>query len=171
MESIVTIDRWEIISAIASSISAVTSIVAIPFIAIQLRNNNRLAKAQLINELERDISLHAQVFDALSTGGKWHQSGVKFDRCDRIAILKYLSFYERVYIILKTGVLDLATIDDIFAGRFFYFWHNPNVRELIKDADISPYINSIHELSEQWYEYRKEHHLTIPLDDRTNKQI
>jgi hypothetical protein len=63
MGAVVTHDRWEIIGAVASTVSAIASIVAISFIAIQLRSSNRIAKAQLINELERDISLFADIYN------------------------------------------------------------------------------------------------------------
>jgi hypothetical protein len=156
--------EWEEVSAIASTISAITSVVVIPFVAIQLRSNNQIAKAQLINELERDLSLHAEVILALSFGGKWYRNSTNISDVDRMAILKYVSFFERVYVIVNTNVLSLQDIDDIFAGRFFYLVNNPCAQEIMNDGAIEPYLASIRNLSAKWSAYRRDRNLPIPLD-------
>jgi len=47
------------------------------------------------------------------------------------AIEKYLNFFERIQLILDTQVLDLEIIDKLFAYRFFYLVHNPNVQSKV----------------------------------------
>jgi hypothetical protein len=160
----VTTDRWEVISAIASTVNAITSLVAISFVAIQLKSSNRIAQAQLINELERDIALYTDVYVAI--GGNPTDESTELTDIDRIGILKCISFFERVHLILDTKVVDIATIDRTFAGRFFILFNNPKVRELMNTDEMSPYMTSIHELYHKWYNYRKEQELplTIPLN-------
>ncbi len=160
------IDKWEIVGSIASTVSAIASLVAIPFVAIQLKSSNQIAKAQLMNELERDISLHADTYTALTSGGKWHGQSIDLTDDDKVAVLKYISFFERVRVIVNTNVLDLETIDCIFAGRFFHLFNNSHVKQLISASEINPYMASIHELYGEWYEYRKNHSLPIPSDPK-----
>jgi hypothetical protein len=161
-----TIDRWEVVNTIASSISAIASLVAIPFVIMQLRSNNQIAKAQLINELERDISIHLTTITRLGIGGNYNLSRDASDLTEeeRIGILTYISFFERVHVIINTGVLDLQTIDYIFGGRFFYLFNNPIVKDLIKSSEFEPYMISIRELYAKWYTYRKSKNLPIPLE-------
>jgi hypothetical protein len=161
----IAIDRWEVVGAIASTVNAITSLVAISFVAIQLKSSNRIAQAQLINELERDIALYTDVYVAIG-GGKTSLESVELTDVDRIGILKCVSFFERVHLILDTKVVDIATIDRTFAGRFFILFNNPKVRELMNTDEMSPYMMSIHELYHKWYNYRKDQELplTIPLN-------
>jgi hypothetical protein len=156
--------QWEIVGAISSSVSALTSLVAITFVTIQLRSSNRIAKAQLINELERDIALHAATYTLLTRGGKWHDGTAKLTEEDKVAILKYVSFFERVNAIIDTRVLDLQTIDYIFAGRFFYLFNNPHVVQLMNTTEIHPYVTTLRGLYAKWYDYRKARNLPIPLE-------
>jgi hypothetical protein len=158
------IDRWEIIGSIASSVSAVGSLIAIPFVVMQLRSNNQIAKAQLINELERDISIHLTTITRLGIGNNLHRDSIDLTEEERIGILTYISFFERVHVIINTGVLDLQTIDYIFGGRFFYLFNNPTVKDLIKSSEFEPYMISIRDLYAKWYAYRKSNNLPIPLE-------
>jgi hypothetical protein len=163
----VTTDRWEIVGSIASTVNAITSLVAISFVAIQLKSSNRIAQAQLINELERDIALYTDVYVNLGMKQSTEsEQSIELTEVDRIGILKCISFFERVHLILDTKVVNIATIDRTFAGRFFILFNNPKVRELMNTDEMSPYMTSIHELYHKWYNYRKEQELplTIPLN-------
>jgi hypothetical protein len=153
----VTTDRWEIVGSIASTVNAITSLVAISFVAIQLKSSNRIAQAQLINELERDIALYTDVY--VNLGMKQSQDldpSLTLTEADRIDILKCISFFERVHLVIETNVVDIATIDRTFAGRFFILFNNPQVLELLKSGEISPYMTSIRELYQKWYDYRSD---------------
>jgi hypothetical protein len=134
-----------------------TSLVAISFVAIQLKSSNRIAQAQLINELERDIAIYTDVYVNLSRrqSDKSEQS-IELTEADHIGILKCISFFERVHFILDTKVVDIATIDRTFAGRFFILFNNPQVLKLLKSGEISPYMTSIRELYKKWYDYRSD---------------
>jgi hypothetical protein len=148
----VTTDRWEIVGSIASTVNAITSLVAISFVAIQLKSSNRIAQAQLINELERDLALYTDIYVAI--GHQQSEESPEQTEADRIGILKCISFFERVHLVIETNVVDIATIDRTFAGRFFILFNNPQVLELLKNGEISPYMTSIRELYKKWYDYR-----------------
>ena len=160
-----TIDRWEIISAIASGVSAISSLIAILFVVKQLDSSNQIAKAQLINELERDISLHAPTYTLLTMGnGSWPQNNMDLTDEQRVAILNYISFFERVNGIINTKVLKIEEIDDMFGGRFFYLFNNPKVKEVMDAREIKPYLESVRSLYGKWKKYREDNNLDIPLN-------
>jgi hypothetical protein len=159
----VTIDRWEILGAVASTVNAIASLVAISFVAIQLKSSNQIAQAQLINELERDISLDTNIY--FSIGHNLKDDDVELSESDRIGILKCLSFFERVHLILDTKVVDISVVDRIFAGRFFLLFNNPKVQELMANEEMKPYMQSIHDLHSKWCFYREQKGFTTPLMD------
>jgi hypothetical protein len=145
----VSIDRWEVLGAIASTVNAIASLVAISFVAIQLKSSNQIAQAQLINELERDIAADTYVYVALeSQECKEHD---KLTDRQRIGILKCISFFERVHLIIETKVVSIEVIDRTFAGRFFILFNNPKVQEIMNNTEISPFMTSIHDLYNKWY--------------------
>jgi hypothetical protein len=144
--------QWEVISAVAASISAIVSVVGLPFLAIQISSSNQIAKAQFINELERDISLHAGLYTSLIDGGSLSNPKV-ISEDERNALLQYISFFERVDLVINTKVIDIKTVDCLFGGRFFMLMENPNTIELITSVKISPYTTSIRDRYIKWCKY------------------
>jgi hypothetical protein len=152
-------DGWEVVGAIASAVNAIASLVAISFVAIQLKSSNRIAQAQLINELERDIATDTYVYVALES--KECKELDKLTDEQRIKVLKCISFFERVHLILETKVVGIEVIDRTFAGRFFILFNNPKVLEIMNTTEISPFMDSNRDLYNKWYVYRKEKGLPL----------
>ncbi len=145
---------WTVVGAIASTISALSSLVAISFVAVQLRANNRIAQAQLLNELERDIARDTDTYWAISSRGKESQEALT--ETETAALLRCLSFFERVNVILETGVLKIDIIDRIFAGRFFVLLNNLHVQKIMGQPEMQPYMRSLQDLHHKWSNYRQE---------------
>jgi hypothetical protein len=157
--AVVTIDKWEVVGAIASTVNAIASLVAISFVAVQLKSSNRIAQAQLINELERDIAADTYIYVALES--KECKEFNELTDEQRIGILKCISFFERVHLILETKVVDIEIIDRTFAGRFFILFNNPKVQEIMNTTEISPFMESTRNLYNKWYAYREEKGLPL----------
>jgi hypothetical protein len=147
--------QWEVISAVAASISAVVSVVGLPFLAIQIRSSNQISKAQFINELERDSQLHAGLYTSLIEGGSLYELKPAISEDERNTLLQYISFFERVDLVINTKVIDIKTVDCLFGGRFFMLMDNPNTIRLIKSDEIYPHTTSIRERYRKWSKYRK----------------
>jgi hypothetical protein len=62
---------WEAVNAIAALISGLAASLGLLFVGLQLRSTDRLAKAQFINELAKDIDSHSEAESNLDPGGKW----------------------------------------------------------------------------------------------------
>jgi hypothetical protein len=157
--AITVTDGWEVVGAIASTVNAIASLVAISFVAIQLKSSNRIAQAQLINELERDIAANTYIYVALES--KECKELNKLTDEQRIGILKCISFFERVHLILETKIVNIEVIDRTFAGRFFILFNNPKVQEIMNTTEISPFMESTRDLYHKWYAYRKEKGLPL----------
>ncbi|NEZ54983.1 hypothetical protein [Adonisia turfae] len=150
-------------NALATFISGASAVIGLFFVGFQLRSSERLAKAQFINELARDIDNHAAAESYLDRGGQWYTANAAFSQEDKALIEKYLNFFERVKFILDTKVIDMETVDDLFAYRFFYLVHNPNVQsEILFNTDMQAYYRSIFCLYSTWLNYRKSRKLSLP---------
>ncbi len=156
---------WEAVNAIAAVISGLAASLGLLFVGLQLRSTDRLSKAQFINDLARDIDLHIRAESNLDRGGKWYEDTSILEQEDVEAIEKYLNFFERIKLIFDTKVLDLETIDKLFAYRFFYLVNNPNVQsKVLFNSDMQPYFRSIFQLYSIWLKYRQGKGLPIPRD-------
>jgi hypothetical protein len=153
--------QWEVISAVAASISAIVSVVGLPFLVIQIRSSNQIAKAQFINELERDISLHAGLYTSLIEGGSLCYLKPAISEDERNALLQFISFFERVDLVTNTKIIDIKTVDCLFGGRFFMLMDNPNTERLINSPEIYPYTTSIRERYRKWCKYRRQKPNTV----------
>jgi hypothetical protein len=158
---------WEVVNAIAAVISGLAASLGLLFVGLQLRSTDRQTKAQFINDLARDIDLHVRAESNLDRGGKWWYENTNIlEQEDVESIEKYLNFFERIKLIFDTKVIDLETIDELFAYRFFYLVHNPNVQsEILLHSDMKPYFRSIFKLYSIWLKYRQAKELPIPRDE------
>ncbi|MGK7875941.1 MAG: hypothetical protein AB4426_22375 [Xenococcaceae cyanobacterium] len=110
----------EAVNTITAFISGISAVIGLFFVGFQLRSSDRLAKAQFVNELARDIDSHSETESYLDREGKWYEANATFSQEDLESIEKYLNFFERVKFILDTQVIDMETVDDLFAYRFFF---------------------------------------------------
>ena len=77
-----------------------------------------------------------------------------------IEISNYLTFFETMYLLLQERVIEIETLDDLFAYRFFIAVHNETIQKekIIK----TPYnFRNIFLLEKEWMEYRKRKGLKI----------
>jgi hypothetical protein len=163
--SSVQVPSWDAINAVASLISGTIASISLFFIAYQMRFQARLSKAQFVNELTRDIDLHSEAESNLDREGIWYEEGT-LNPDDMEALEKYITFFERVKIILDTNVLDLETIDQLFAYRFFHLVHNPNVQsKILYHPDMKRHFQAVFQLHSLWSNYRKSKLLSLPRDD------
>jgi hypothetical protein len=157
---------WEAVNAIAALISGLAASLGLLFVGLQLRSTDRLTKAQFINELAKDIDSHSEAESSLDPGGKWYEIDTPLDQKDMEILEKYLNFFERVKFIFETKVINIETVDELFAYRFFHLVHNPNVQsKIIFDPSMQPYFNSMLKLYHIWLKYRNDKSLPIPRSE------
>jgi hypothetical protein len=157
---------WDAVSALAAVASGLVASVGLLFVGLQLKWNRRLAKAQFINDLARDIDHHSEAETNLDREGPWYEAGKTLTTKDMEKIERYITFFERVKLILDAKVLDMNMIDDLLAYRFFHLLHNPNVQEqVLFHPDMKEYFDAVLELHTDWLRYRQSRKLSIPRPD------
>lgn len=154
---------WNAVGALAALLSGLAAAAGLIFVGLQMSSGRRLAQAQFVNELARDIDAHSDAESCLDPQGRLYDVGCNLNTPDKDQIEKYLNFFERVKYILDTGVLDMETIDGLFAYRFFHLVHNPNVQtQVLFEPGMYPYYRAIFELHGSWLQYRQSRKLPIP---------
>lgn len=155
--------NWESLKAFAALLSAVAASLGLFFVGMQINSSRRLARAQFVNELARDIDEHAAIESKLDREGPWYPDGCELNHEAMDQTEKYLNFFERVKHIRDTKAVDMRTIDGLFAYRFFHLTHNPNVQTcVLYHPDMSQYFEAIFDLHADWLRYRQSRNLPIP---------
>jgi hypothetical protein len=72
----------------------------------------------------------------------------------RDVVSNYLTFFERIYLLEKDGVISFKTLDDLFAYRFFLIVHSKFVQQNQLGFNPSNF-KKIFCLEKKWLEYRK----------------
>lgn len=154
------------VGALNGFIAAMSATIALIFIGIQLRGTQKLTKAQFINDLAKDIDNHSKMEISLEASGNLYEEQQALTMDQIGAINRLCNFFERVKLILDTDVLDMEQVDRMFAYRFFYLMHNPNVqRHVILHEEVEPYYKSLFELYTEWVDYRQQKSISIPRID------
>lgn len=153
---------WNAVNALAAVLGGLAASAGLLFVGLQMRAGRRLARAQFVNELGRDVDLHCEVESCLDREGPWYNE-VELTHEDMDQIELYLNFFERVKYIRDTNVLDMETIDGLFAYRFFHLVHNPNVQKrVLYHEDMVAHYQAIRELYAEWVSYRQSRKLKLP---------
>jgi hypothetical protein len=153
---------WNAVTALAAVLGGLAAPAGLLFVGLQMRSARRLARAQFVNVLAHDIDDHYAAQSFLDPKQRLYDDGCVLNNDDMARIEKYLNFFERVEYIRDTGVLNMETIDGLFAYRFFYLVHNPNVQKQVLGAGSMPYYRAIFRLHDAWLPYRQSRKLRVP---------
>jgi hypothetical protein len=163
--AILKIFTWDAVTAIASVVSGATASLSLYFILLQFRSQSNLSRAQFINALTKDIDWHTKSESNLNREGIWYNL-CKLNSGSIALLEKYLTFFERIKLLLDTKVLGIEIIDELFAYRFFHLVHNPNVqRQILYDLDKEDFYHTIFTLHALWLHYRQSKGYNVPRQE------
>lgn len=142
-----------------SIFSLLITIISVWLISYQLRETKKIQEAEFIIHLNQsfvDNMDYARMYSKLEKSYKKH----KKPDLSRVEISNYLTFFETVYLLLNSGVINIQTLDDLFEYRFFLAVHNETVQKL-KLIDTPYNFRNIYYLEDIWMKYRKSKGLLI----------
>lgn len=156
----------ETVISITISVFETTGLLVSLIIAVrQLNDSKEIARASFIVELNRtftespgNIELYTALQDCIDS--KCDEK----DRCGagkdcllafpKVVVSNYLTFFETVYLLEKSGAISFDMIDDLFAYRFFLAVHSKFVQK-VKLAPQPENFKNIFCLEHEWMLYRK----------------
>lgn len=142
-------------------VTAVTAIFGVVSILVQSQENHDLRESQFIVNLNKDYINNVEYQKLLDFLEKVEE-GEEFSEDKFDLVSNYFDFFEPIYLLIRKKVIDIETIDDLFAYRFFSVVNNKEVQRQV----ISPYISfykNIVTLHYMWKRYRTKHHKDIPF--------
>ena len=148
----------------------ISIIVSLVLALRQLRESTKIARATFITNLNKafvENKEYTEIYNALqSCLDKECESQPKCDRPDDSSVdcklsypkgqvSNYLTFFETIYILYKSGVISFAIIDDLFAYRFFLAVHSKFIQQ--KKLKLQPQnFKNIFCLEYEWLRWRKD---------------
>jgi hypothetical protein len=161
-----TVDWWTMIGAIAQLSAVIVGIIGFFFLTWQVHVASKIARADFIIRLEseymnhhlvtyqkiivkRQQSLNPQCIE-INTGDKTEISEIEH----------YLSFFANIQILLSEKLIDMKTVDKMFAYRFFTIANDPSVRQIVEPD--KEYWELLYELYDEWAKWRNDQGKAIP---------
>lgn len=149
----------DFISNTISLISIVISVIGTVLVIIQLHDSKNIQEAEFIVNLNQafvDNPEYALVYTKLEESDLHG----KVPDITRIQISNYLTFFETIYLLLGEKVINMRTLNDLFAYRFFLAVHNETVQGM-KLVDAPANFRNIYHLEKIWMDYRRKEGLKI----------
>jgi hypothetical protein len=155
--------NWDAVAAVASALGVFVAIAGVWLILRQIAENRRQIKGNLISNLGDQLHKHSEIYQRFAPGRRppaYREEPLTAEEIQKIC--DYLSFFEEVYLLIEEKMIDLETIDKLFAYRFFGVVGDSQVQEQILRKDgLGSYFASIFALYEIWERYRRAHGLAI----------
>lgn len=147
--------------ALSTSVSIITILssfvtsIGVFLVARQLRDSRRIAKAQFIHGLEQEFLQYGTIYVKLAPGGQWSTNtrGPQTPE-DRFLVAEYLGFFGKIKLLLDDNIIDMKTVDRLFAYRFFVIVNNVHIQRSILYPEGN-YFLEVFALHHQWRHYRK----------------
>lgn len=158
---------WQAIAALGGVITALVTILGVWLVVHQIKDGRRAMKTQFISKLETEIASLNDIYAKLLPGETWSSPEIGPKGREEISkIVPYLGFFAKIKFLIDEKAIDLATIDGMFAFRFFLVVNNRHVQQWILFSDVyEDYWSEIFALHSKWIQHRRKHNLKIPFEE------
>lgn len=168
-------NNFDYSSLIIASCDVLTSATAGAFIVYQLKKDRdseiekkEIEQASFILEYNRSFientdmaCVERYLENYINDVGQGRFELENKNRNDRQKLINYLVYLEGLSSCILGGVLDLESVDNLFAYRYFLAMNNPIVQK-IELLPFGDYYRGCFKLYDLWYKYRKLKWSTIP---------
>lgn len=160
--------NWDILM---SGITAITAILGVFGVWIQLRRENQIKEAEFIMEYNNSFISNQElvaVEHLLELSRKGYDVEV-IHKDNLQSVINYLVYHEALSALVFRKVVSIKHIDDLFMYRFYLAMNNKEIQEKELCAEYQ-YYKGCFKLYEEWTKYRKEHRLEILLENNALDQ-
>ena len=139
-------------AAIATLVANAATFLSVVVLLLQGRSGRRVARGQLINDLEKEFAGFHADFARLKPGGEWEEltemSAEDIARLENIA-----SFCEKLMHFVDCGIIPMKVLDRLFRNRFFIIVENKNVKKHVVESCYADW-QDLRRLYEKWESLR-----------------
>lgn len=150
-------------SDIVGSLALAASTLSVLLLALQIRQSDRFKAAEFINNLEDYLANQHDTYEFLI---EFSQGDSKRDNIEIGELMIYIGFFEKILMISDKKLLDMRSIDRLFAYRFFLTCNNLYSQEkVLLNSGYDGFFTSIFVLHKKWKNYRIANGFDIPLKE------
>ena len=148
-------------------ITTLTAIIGAFAIYMQIR------KSKLIGQSSFTMAISQYFYDVPGMTEFVHKLGRATDvdnkeyvvtKKDKTTLIKYLNYLKTMATLVNQNVINIETLNSVFAYEFFIVVNNKSVQKLELTTNNSKYMD-IYELYHKWHKYRVKHHLEIMCEE------
>lgn len=151
-------------SRIVNVVTVITAIIGAIALFIQFKKDKQINTASFLVEYSKSFYNDYDLFEVFAELDKHNTDpSYQFDfKKFQSKIVVYLEWVESLASLIERNTIDLYTIDNIMAYRFFLIVNNKQVQdgELIPNA---MFYRGTYYLYDKWYDYEQKRGLEMPL--------
>jgi len=148
------------ITGIALAFQSAITILGVISIIYQMKRGHEINELDFFIKLKSSLLNDTQDMELLKKLQHQYECCEKDIQIENIEIIRYLAFFDSVYLALHKKVISLEILDETLSYYFFIAVHNEKIQdlELIKYAK---YYKDIYLLYDIWFNYRKNNNKEI----------
>ena len=165
IRSLLSLSDESLVSIAVSGVESVGLLVSLLIAVRQLNDSKEIARASFIVELNRtfteskgNVELYTALQDCRDGKCPYAAQCAGENSCQlsfpKVMVSNYLTFFETIYLLEKSGAISFEMIDDLFAYRFFLAAHSRFVQQE-KLAPQPENFKNIFCLEYEWMQYRE----------------
>lgn len=159
------------LDVLINGITAITAILGIFGVWIQLNRENQIKEAEFIMEYNNSFISNQElvaVEHLLELSRKGYDVEI-INKDNLQSVINYLVYHEALSALVFRKVVSIKHIDDLFMYRFYLAMNNKEIQEKELCHEYQ-YYKGCYKLYKKWTEYRKEQGLEILLEENALDQ-
>jgi len=139
------------------ALQVLLTIVGFGFLGLQIREQERIARCSLINDLSIELNGFISLFERLIA------SEADPEVCAReeftfSELVPLLAFFEKIAVFEHEGFIKISEIDLLYRQRFLAITRNKQIREkFLQNPIYKPYLVLFFRLERKWAKYIRGH--------------
>jgi hypothetical protein len=118
------------LESVATAIGVALIVPSIVYAGLQLRGSQKVARGDFLLRLDQLLNEHNEIHTRLRPGGRWAKRGAGPESVeDWVAVERYMGLFERIYVLVKSGIVDLETISRLYGYRVFNIVRNERIHQ------------------------------------------
>lgn len=163
---------WGKKTTISEVIITLTAIMGAIAIFYEMKRTKDLAEGEFILSLDQQFSSRESFSDLFMScwcdKAEGSEETITYEK-DKNVLLNYLTFFETVYVMVESNVMEISLVDELFARRFFAVVNNQQVQNQDLIVNYKHYIN-IFKLHAIWKKHRIKHGESLHCDVTRNQR-
>ena len=154
-------------SRIVSIVTIVTTVIGSASLFIQFKKTKKINAVSFMTDYSKSFyNCYYDLFECFSELNKAVKDPnyeIDYNKY-KSKIVVYLQWNESIASLVERKVLDLYTIDNVFAYRFFLVVNNPTIQKNLL-VPRAKYYRGTYYLYDIWYQYEQKRGIKMPLDE------